>query len=91
MQTAGESTNKQVAPTYFVEPMMETYKRFMPSFATIYDQDEIRGDNWTADLLKDRIQGLAARGILRVEESARKKHAEKKAGANKSEATGYTV
>jgi hypothetical protein len=23
--------------------MMETYKQFMPSFATIHEQDEIRG------------------------------------------------
>jgi hypothetical protein len=81
----------KMAPTDFIEHMMAVYKSFMPSFATIYEQDEIRGNNWTVDILKDRIKGMAARGILRVEESVRKKHAEKKVGANKSEATGCGV
>jgi hypothetical protein len=41
MQTAwGEH---KMAPTDFVEHMMETYKQFMPSFTTIHEQDEIRG------------------------------------------------
>jgi hypothetical protein len=81
----------KMAPTDFIEHMMAVYKLFMPSFATIYEQDEIRGDNWTADILKDRIKGMVARGTLRVEESVRKKHAEKKAGANTSKATGCGV
>jgi hypothetical protein len=42
----------KMAPTDFIEHMMSVYKLFMPSFATIYEQDKIRGDNWTADILK---------------------------------------
>jgi hypothetical protein len=81
----------KVAPTDFVEHMMEAYKPFMPSFAMIQEHDEIRGESWTVDILKDRIKGMAARGILRVEDSVRKEHAEKKVGANKTGATGYGV
>jgi hypothetical protein len=76
-----------MAPTDFIEHMMDTYKKFMPSFATIYDQDEIRGSQWTTDTLEDRTKSMVARSRLRVEESARKEHAETKAGANKSKAT----
>jgi hypothetical protein len=36
----------KMAPTDFIEYMMGTYKKSMPSFATIYDQDEIRGNQW---------------------------------------------
>jgi hypothetical protein len=37
----------KVAPTDFIEHMMAIYKQLlMPSFATIYEQDELRGDNW---------------------------------------------
>jgi hypothetical protein len=60
-------------------------------FATIYEQDEIRGVIWTADILKVITKGMAARGILRVEDSVRKEHAEKKVGANKTKATGLGV
>ena len=81
----------KVAPTDFVEHMMEVYKPFMPSFATIQEHDEIKGESWTVDILKDRIKGMAARGILRVEDSVRKEHAEKTVGANKTGATGYGV
>ena len=59
----------KMAPTDFVEHMMEVYKPFMPSFAMIQEHDEIRGESWTVDILKDRIKGMAARGILRVEDS----------------------
>jgi hypothetical protein len=51
----------KMAPTDFVEHIMETYKQFMPSFATIHGQDEIRGESWTVDILKDRIKSTAAR------------------------------
>jgi hypothetical protein len=34
---------------------------------------------------------MAARGTLRVEDSVRKEHAEKKVGANKTKATGHGV
>ena len=34
---------------------------------------------------------MAARGILRIEDSVRKEHAKKKAGANKTKATGCGV
>jgi hypothetical protein len=81
----------KMAPNDFVEHMMQTYKQFMPSFATIHEQDEIRGESWTVDILKDRIKGMGARGILRVEDSVRKEHAEKKIGANKTRATSYGV
>jgi hypothetical protein len=63
----------------------------MPSFAMIQEHDEIRGESWTADVLKDRTKGMAARGILRVEDSVRKEHAEKKVVANKTGATGCGV
>jgi hypothetical protein len=33
----------KVAPTDFVEHMMETYKPFMPSFAMIQEHDERSG------------------------------------------------
>jgi hypothetical protein len=71
--------------------MMETYKPFMPSFAMIQEHDEIRGESWAVDILKDRTKGMAARGTLRVEDSVRKEHAEKKIGANKTGATGCGV
>jgi hypothetical protein len=38
--------NYKVAPTDFIEHMMAIYKQFMLSFATIYEQDELGGDNW---------------------------------------------
>jgi hypothetical protein len=44
----------KMAPTDFVEHMMDTYKPFMPSFAMIQEHDEIRGESWTVDILKDR-------------------------------------
>jgi hypothetical protein len=82
----------KMAPTDFVEHMMEMYKPFMPSFAMIQEHNEIRGESWTVDILKDRIKDMAAGGILRVEDSVRKEHhAEKKVGANKTGATGHGV
>ena len=44
----------KMAPTDFVEHMMEVYKPFMPSFDTIQEHDEIRGESWTVDILKDK-------------------------------------
>jgi hypothetical protein len=76
MQTAWG--NYKVAPTDFIEHMMAIYKQFMLSFATIYEQDELGGDNWTADILKGRAKRMAAGGTLRVEDSTREEHAEKK-------------
>jgi hypothetical protein len=81
----------KMAPTDFVEHMMKIYKPFMPSFATTQEHDEIRGESWTVDILNDRTKGMAARGILRVEDSVRKEHAEKAVGANKTGATGCGV
>jgi hypothetical protein len=39
----------KMAPTDFIEHMMDTYKKFMQSFATIYDQDEIRDQGQPMD------------------------------------------
>jgi hypothetical protein len=89
IQDADCMEEHKMAPTDFAEHKMVTYKQFIPSLATIHGQDEIRGESWTVDILKDKIKRMAARGRLRVEESAKKEHAETKVGANKSKATGH--
>jgi hypothetical protein len=56
IQDAERMGEYKMAPTDFIERMMGTYKnkKFMPSFATIYDQDEIRGIQWTTDTCPER-------------------------------------
>jgi hypothetical protein len=53
-----------VATTDFIEHMMAIYKQFMPSSATIYEQDERRGGNWTADSHREGRRQSQSRELL---------------------------
>ena len=71
MQSA--SGEYKMAPTDFVDHIIDTVEEYLPTLARSYRDSVIDGRTWDADRLKTNLDHLAGRGQLRVENEARKK------------------
>jgi len=63
----------KMAPTDFVDHIIDTVEEYLPTLARSYRDSVIDGRTWDADRLKTNLDHLAGRGQLRVENDARKK------------------
>jgi hypothetical protein len=57
----------KMAPTAFVDHVIDTTEEHMPKFASTYRDAVMNGSTWTPDTLKERIKMMASRGALQVE------------------------
>ena len=64
--------------TEFSDMIILTLDKFIPTFCKLYTNDRLKGDIWSKEELKERLQRMAARGELRVEPAIRQAHDEKK-------------
>ena len=63
----------KMAPTDFVDHVIDTLEPFLPSMARTYRDSVIDGRTWDEEHLKMNLNRLAGRGQLKVEKEARKK------------------
>ena len=62
----------KMAPTDFVDHVIDTIEEHMPKFANTYRDAVMTGNTWsTPDTLNERIKMMASRGALEVEKEVR--------------------
>jgi hypothetical protein len=61
----------KMAPTDFVDHIIDILEVFIPTFTRPYRDSVTNGETWNPDTLKTRLEKLTARGQLKVEDEVR--------------------
>ena len=78
----------KMAPTDFVDHVIDTIEEHMPKFANTHRGAVMIGNTWTPNTPKERIKMMASRGALAVEKEVRTVQTAKRM---RTDVTGYGV